>query len=82
MDWEKIIDYSDRNVDYLKKAVEGIYEVFLQTERFVNSRYLYLEDKLPDQIFFIDAQELEQMYPNLDAKAREREIAKEKRQCL
>lgn len=78
-DWEKVIDASSRNVEYLREIVDKIYEVFLQTEQFVNSKYPYLERKLPDKIYFIDSQELENLYPGLSAKERERRIAEEKK---
>lgn len=78
-DWEKVIDASSRNVEYLREIVDKIYDVFLQTEQFVNSKYSYLERKLPDKIYFIDSQELENLYPDLSAKERERRIAKERK---
>lgn len=78
-DWEKIIDRNSRNVEYLRKIVDQIYEVFLNTETFINEKYAYLERKLPQKIYFVDAQELEDLYPNLDAKERERAIVKEKK---
>lgn len=78
-DWEKIIDRNSRNINYLREIVDKIYEVFLNTEKFINARYEYLERKLPDQIYFVDAQELEDLYPDLSSKERERAIVKEKK---
>ena len=77
-DWEKIINKSDRNINTLKETVKKIYEVFKSTEDFV-CKNLINEDKfLPEEIFFITTQELEDMYPDKTPKEREDLIAKEK----
>ena len=76
-DWEKIIKKEDRNEDKLKEIVKDIYNVFKNTEKFVHRELIEAEDILPKEIFFISAQELEDMYPNLTAKERENKICKE-----
>ncbi len=79
-DWEKIIKVEDRNKDYLRLIVKEIFEVFKITENYINHVYPYiLKKKLPEDIFFITSQELEDMYPNLSPKERENTIAKEKK---
>ncbi|MGI5949776.1 aspartate--ammonia ligase [Peptoniphilus sp.] len=79
-DWEKIINKSDRNEEYLKLIVKEIFSVFQRTEEYINQTYPYvLSKKLPDEIFFITSQELEDMYPDKTPKERERLIAKEKK---
>ncbi|WP_297634450.1 aspartate--ammonia ligase [uncultured Clostridium sp.] len=78
-DWEKIIKKEDRNLDTLKETVEKIYEVFKSTEKFVNENLLKLDSKLPEKIFFITAQELEDKYKELSSKEREDAICKEHR---
>ncbi len=79
-DWEKIISKSDRNEEYLKLIVKEIFSVFKRTEEYINQTYPYvLSKKLPDEIFFITSQELEDMYPDKDPKTREKLIAKEKK---
>lgn len=76
-DWEKIIKKEDRNEEYLEYIVELIYDVFKETEKYINAIYPdKLEDKLPDKIKFITSQELLDMYPNEDPKTRENLIAK------
>ena len=45
----------------------------------MNRHYNELRTDLPNEIFFITSQELEDMYPGLDAKEREDAITKEKR---
>jgi len=78
-DWEKIIDRKDRNVEYLKDTVRRIYKVFLDTQSYICALYPQLEKYLPDDIFFITSQELEDMYPELSPKEREDRIAEEKK---
>lgn len=78
-DWEKIIDKSDRNKEYLFLTVKEIFSVFKRTEEYINQTYPYiLSQKLPDEIFFITSQELEDLYPGKTAKEREKLICKDK----
>ncbi len=77
-DWEKVIDKSQRNMDVLKKTVEAIYNTLKHTERYIASEYEFAEIYLPEDIFFITSQELEDMYPDKTPKEREYTIAKEK----
>ncbi len=76
-DWEKVISENLRNFDTLRSEVAKIYNVIRSTERYIHEQYPCLEPILPDQIYFITAQELEDRYPNLSAKEREYEIAKQ-----
>jgi len=78
-DWEKIIEKSDRNKDFLKSIVKQIFEVFKSTEDFICGKYPNIPRKLPDEIYFITTQELEDLYPGLTSEQREFEIAKEKK---
>lgn len=78
-DWEKIINKEDRNEDKLKEVVRSIYKVFKRTEEFVHKDLIEGEDILPEDIFFITTQELEDRYPNYSAKEREDAICKEHR---
>lgn len=77
-DWEKVITKEDRTIEKLKSTVESIYEVFKSTEAFIYDAYPHIEKILPEKISFITTQELEDMYPELTAKEREDEVAKEK----
>ena len=79
-DWEKIIRKEDRTMDFLKKTVEDIYEVFKITEEALINAYpeKKLERTLPEKISFITSQELENLYPEKSPKERENIIAKEK----
>lgn len=76
-DWEKVINKEDRNLNTLKDTVRKIFSVFKATENFVSNEYKSIEKILPEDITFITAQELEDMYPNLTPKERENAICKE-----
>ncbi|MDD6466939.1 MAG: aspartate--ammonia ligase [Erysipelotrichaceae bacterium] len=75
-DWEKIIRYEDRNIDTLKRTVRSVYEALKVTEKYVANKY-GIEPILPNEIFFVTTQQLEDRYPNDDPKQREYKIAKE-----
>ncbi|PAB56720.1 aspartate--ammonia ligase [Anaeromicrobium sediminis] len=76
-DWEKIIKKEDRTEEKLKEIVSGIYRVFKATEDFVGEEvYDDYEKFLPEEIFFVTAQELEDMYPEFTSKERETAICK------
>lgn len=78
-DWEKVITLEERNrgLDFLKEVVNKIYKVFLATEAVVNMKYHKLKTVLPNEIYFLTSQELEDKYPNLTPKEREDAITKE-----
>ncbi len=75
-DWERVIGEENRNVEFLKKIVERIYAAMLRTEYMVYEMYPELKPSLAEEIHFIHAEELMQMYPNLTPKEREHAIAK------
>ena len=76
-DWEKHISKSDRSIDFLKKTVRSIYQVMVETEKFIAAQFPVLSCSLPEEIFFIHTEELLNRYPELTVKERETEIAKE-----
>ena len=76
-DWEKIIMPADRNLEYLKQIVSGIYSVLKRTEFIVYENYPHITPLLPDEIKFIHAEELYEMYPDATPKEREEKVAKE-----
>ena len=78
-DWEKRIEKSERTEETLKKTVRLIYSSLRHTERYVARDYDFFERFLPEDIFFITTQELEDMYPGLTPKERENKIAREKK---
>lgn len=77
-DWEKVIDKKDRNIETLKKTVMNIYQVFKETEAYICTIYPNYEKILPQEIYFITSQELEDLYPDFSPKQREDAIAKDK----
>lgn len=75
-DWERVIDKTERTEETLKDIVKKIFSVFKTTEKFINSKYPEIKPRLPEEITFITTQALEDMYPDMTAKEREREISK------
>ncbi len=77
-DWEKIISKEDRTLDKLKEIVNTVYRVLVKTEKYLAIKYDYIEEILPQNIFFITTQELENMFPDNTPKEREYYITKAK----
>lgn len=78
-DWEKVIDRSDRTIDYLKEIVRSIYKSIRQTSIIMKQKYHFLTLDLPKTIYFITSQELEDLYPDQTPKEREKLITKDKK---
>jgi len=80
-DWEKVITAEDRNLDYLKDTVRKIWKVLKGAETFVLENFPKLRtDKypeLPDEITFLHAEEILDMYPDLPRKQRETRVIQE-----
>ena len=75
-DWEAVISKENRNIEFLKTVVRRIYSAILRTEFLTCETYPQLKPFLPQDIHFVHAEELVQMYPNLTPKEREDEICK------
>lgn len=76
-DWEKVIDKSDRTLSYLKRTVEEIYKVILETSQSIVEKYELGELPLPQKITFIHTEDLLVKYPTLTGKEREDKICQE-----
>ncbi|KAA6321498.1 Aspartate--ammonia ligase, partial [termite gut metagenome] len=76
-DWEKVITRENRNIDFLKEIVNRIYAAMIRTEYAVCEMYPQIKPSLPQNIYFIHAEELRKRYPNMDIKSREDAITKE-----
>lgn len=76
-DWERVITAEDRTVEFLKDIVRRIYAAMLRTEFMVCETYPQIKPFLPENLFFIHAEELRQLYPDLTAKEREDRITRE-----
>ena len=77
-DWEKVINREDRNIDYLKNTVKSIINALVDTLDLVKEKFPQVKTEFTRDVFFITTQELEDMYPDLTAKEREKAITKEK----
>jgi len=77
-DWEQVIKYEDRTIEYLKETVKKIYKALRETLLHMKKRYKFISLDLPKSIYFITSQELEDMYKDKDPKEREELITKEK----
>jgi aspartate--ammonia ligase len=75
-DWERVMGDGERTLDHLQTTVSKIYAAIKETEAAV-SREFGITPSLPEQIHFVHSESLLARYPDLDAKGRERAIAKE-----
>ncbi|EHI8114035.1 TPA: aspartate--ammonia ligase [Salmonella enterica subsp. enterica serovar Stanley] len=75
-DWERVMGDGERQFSTLKSTVEAIWAGIKATEAEVHKQF-GLAPFLPEQIQFVHSQELLARFPDLDAKGRERAIAKE-----
>ena len=76
-DWEKIITKEQRTEKTLKETVRSIYSSLRRTEKYICELYPFIERILPEEITFITTQELEDRYPHMTGKEREKAAAKE-----
>lgn len=74
-DWEQTITAEDRTLEFLCATVEKIYMAMQAVEMDVYRRYPHILPQLPDEITFIQAEDLLREYPGMDAKQRENAIA-------
>lgn len=75
-DWEKVITKEQRSEEYLHEVVTIIYNAIKNLGDYVNRLYRDIQTEIPNEIFFVTAQELEDMYPNNTPKEREDLICK------
>jgi aspartate--ammonia ligase len=80
-DWERAISYEDRNLDFLKKIVSGIWKVIYGAGEHVKSLFPELRtDKypeIPEKLTFLHAEDILERYPDLPRKERETKILQE-----
>jgi aspartate--ammonia ligase len=70
-DWERVVSKDERNLDFLKFIVKGIYAALKRTEYLVYENFSQIKPVLPDEITFMHTEELLMQYPNLTPKERE-----------
>ena len=75
-DWEKSILRKDRNEATLKHTVRSIMKALVETQSEIIKVFENLEPFIYEDITFITAQELEDLYPDLSSKQREYMICK------
>ena len=78
-DWEKVIKKEERTVETLETTVRNIFKIIKHMEHEVWYKYPQAVKKLPEDIYFITSQELEDMYPDLTPKEREDAVTKDHR---
>jgi aspartate--ammonia ligase len=80
-DWERTIAASDRNLDFLRDAVQRIWKVIYEAGQLVQKDYPELAtDKyapIPEKIEFFHAEEILERYPELPRKQRETKMITE-----
>ena len=77
-DWERVITADERNLNFLTDIVKKIWTVLKVSEKFIQDQFPKLKtDKypdLPEEITFLHAEEILDMYPDLPRKERETAI--------
>jgi aspartate--ammonia ligase len=77
-DWERVITVDQRNLTFLKDVVGRIWKVITGAERHVMELFPKLVDPrypaLPEELTFIHAEDLLEMYPDLPRKQRETQV--------
>ncbi|HVP39696.1 MAG TPA: aspartate--ammonia ligase, partial [Candidatus Saccharimonadales bacterium] len=80
-DWEKRITADMRTLDYLKDTVRRIWKVIKGAETFIHKEFPKLKDPrfpdLPEELKFLHAEEILDMYPDLPRKQRETRVISE-----
>jgi aspartate--ammonia ligase len=80
-DWEKAISEDQRSLEFLTRTVKGIWKVLKGAERHAQEMFPQLVDPrypdLPDELKFIHAEEILEMYPDLPRKQRETKLVQE-----
>ena len=77
-DWEKAITSNQRTLEYLKATVRVIWRVLAGAEKHVQKLFPRLQDprypNLPEELTFLHAEDILDMYPDLPRKQRETAI--------
>lgn len=76
-DWERVMTKDQRNEEFLHEIVETIYMSIKNLGDYVNRLYRDIQTEIPNDIYFITTQELEDLYPDKTPKERENLICRE-----
>ena len=77
-DWERVITADQRSLAYLEETVRAIWKVIVGAERHVQEMFPKLRDtrypSLPEELTFLHAEDILDMYPDLPRKERETRV--------
>jgi aspartate--ammonia ligase len=77
-DWEKVITADQRNLNYLKEIVRRIWKVLLGSGKHAQELFPQLKTSkypdLPNELTFLHAEEILDMFPDLPRKQRETQV--------
>jgi aspartate--ammonia ligase len=77
-DWERVITPEQRNLEFLKEIVNKIWKVLVGAEHYAQDLFPQLKNSkypnLPEELTFLHAEEILDMYPDLPRKQRETQI--------
>lgn len=77
-DWERVITPDQRNLDYLKDTVRRIWAVIVGANKLAQDMYPELKKagypEIPEELTFLHAEEILDMYPDLPRKQRETKV--------
>lgn len=76
-DWELIISKEQRTQEFLRQTVNKIAGVLADTLAVLKQNYPQVKTEIKREVYFISALELEEKYPQLSPKEREKAITKE-----
>ena len=80
-DWERVMTADQRNLDFLKDVVRRIWKVIYGAGKHAQELFPGLRDKkypeLPEELKFLHAEEILEMYPDLPRKQRETKIVQQ-----
>ncbi|HQC67667.1 MAG TPA: aspartate--ammonia ligase [Clostridia bacterium] len=76
-DWERVITKQERTVAFLKQIVSDIVSAICDTYERMRDIFPALDTDISREVFFITAQQLEDMYPDLTSKEREDAIVRQ-----
>jgi aspartate--ammonia ligase len=80
-DWERVVTADQRNLDYLKETVGRIWRVLVGAEQLAQEMFPALKDprypNLPEELTFLHAEDILEMFPDLPRKERETRVLQE-----
>jgi aspartate--ammonia ligase len=79
-DWERAITDKDRNLDFLTDVVKKIWKVLYGAGQWAQEEFPALKGKypeIPEELTFLHAEEILEMFPDLPRKQRETQVLQE-----